>query len=51
MKRGTTQAPQISWLFTVYYRDVSVKELERCMEISPMTLFLPSSSQCVQQTN
>ena len=47
IRRGTTQAPQISWLFAVYYRDMSGKELERCMAISPMTLFLPPSSQYV----
>ena len=41
------QVPQISSLFTVYYRDMSGKELECCMAISPMMLFLPSSSQCV----
>ena len=41
------QVPQISWLFTVYYCDMSGKELERYMAISPMTLFLPSPSQYV----
>ena len=42
------QAPQISWLFTVYYRDMSGKELERCNydNLTHGAVF-PSSSQYV----
>ena len=28
IRHSTTQAPHITWLFTVYYRDMSGKELE-----------------------
>ena len=47
MGRGPAQAPHIPRLFTVYYRGMSGKELERCMAISPVTPFLSSSSQYV----
>ena len=47
MGRGHAQAPRILRLFTVYYRGMSVKELECCMAISPVTPFLSSSSQYV----
>ena len=33
-RRGLPQAPQISWIFTVYYCDMSSYELGRCMGIS-----------------
>ena len=41
-RRGLVQVPHFSWLFIVYYRETSGKELERCMAISPATLLLPS---------
>ena len=47
MGRGPAQAPHIPWLFTVYYRGMSGKELESCMAISPVMPFLSSSSQYV----
>ena len=37
-----------SWIFTVYHRDTSGKELQRCMVISPIhNAALPSSIECV----
>ena len=33
--------------YFMYYRDMSGKELEHCMAISPATLLLPSSSKYV----
>ena len=43
------------WLFTMYYYNMSGRQLERCIALSPMMLFLPSSSQyvyiLVQQAN
>ena len=51
MGRGPAQAPHIPRLFTVYYRDMSGKELEHCMTISSATPFLSSSSQYVCKFN
>ena len=45
MGRGPEQAYQMSRLLTMLYRGASGKELERCMAISPVTPFFPSSSQ------
>ena len=42
---GLVHTPQFSQLFTVYYHDMGGKEMERCMVISPMTIYLPLSSQ------
>ena len=44
MRRDFAQLPHFSWLFTVYHRGMSGKELEHCMVISPIMLFLPSST-------
>ena len=51
MRRDFSQLPHFSWLFTVYHRDISGKELERCVVISPVMLFLPSSTKYVHQFN
>ena len=39
--------PHFSWLSIMHHRDMSGKKLERSVVISPVMLFLPSSTKYV----